>query len=216
MTAPTQAAGDCPLATTRVTGCLIVLILILLLPSCATGSPPATATATADGPQSLTGVEALDLIIAAAMTNDVAEIRPFLAFVQSRCTRSEGLGGPPRCRDNEPAGTPVTVFPFLGPEGHFLRQDELEGWQGMDVSSMHAVYEVSGAAFRDENYPAGDYAIVFLSDPDAMTLVTLQVRQERVVRIDFSFGDPPQIRPEDVARYLVAPASPTSMPGGPP
>jgi hypothetical protein len=34
---------------------------------------------------------------------------------------------------------------------------------------------------------------------------TLQVRDGRIVRVDYYFGAEPRIRPEDVDRYLVAP-----------
>jgi len=42
---------------------------------------------------------------------------------------------------------------------------------------------VSESAYSDENYPAGEYALVFLGKPEVPTPVTLQVRQGRIVRI---------------------------------
>ena len=106
----------------------------------------------------------------------------------------------------EPRGTAVDVLPVLGPgEGSFLRESEMNSWVGPTLARLYAAYRVSGAAYSDENYPAGEYALVFLGDGASLAAVTLQVRHGRVVRIDYGAGWPPQISPEAVDEYLVSP-----------
>ncbi|MBK8616889.1 MAG: hypothetical protein IPN96_07205 [Anaerolineales bacterium] len=119
-----------------------------------------------------TGVLELDRIIGAALRGDTDELKSLMKFDQVECTVTEGLGGPPKCMDGEQAGTMVEVFPILDIEGHFLRKADLESWNGLNVSALAAVYEVSDAAYSDENYPAGQYAIVFIG-ADENTSVTL-------------------------------------------
>jgi hypothetical protein len=88
----------------------------------------------------------------------------------------------------------VEVLPFLGAEGHFIRRADINRLDGLDAAALFAVYEVSESAYSDENYPAGEYALVFLGKPEVPTPVTLQVRQGRIVRIDYGFAHPPEIR----------------------
>jgi hypothetical protein len=106
--------------------------------------------------------------------------------------------------ENESEGHPVAVLPILGPEGHFLRQTELENWTGLAVTKLYAVYQVAEGAYSSANYPAGEYAIVFIGRPE-ITTVTLQVSAGKIVRIDYGIGNPPDINENDVAKYLLSP-----------
>ena len=47
---------------------------------------------------------------------------------------------------------------------------------------------------------------MFLDEEDKLA-VTLQVKRGKIVRIDFGFAYPPEIREEDVARFLISPES---------
>ena len=184
---------------------VVMATIFVLLSACASGqTEPVVDTPV---PQNQTGVAELDAIIAAALGGDLEKLRSFLGFTQTTCTFAEGLGGPPRCLDSEQEGTPVEVLPFLGPEGHFVRNDDIESWEGVDVSEVFAVYQVSERAYSEANYPAGEYAIVFVSSPENQTSVTLQVQEGRIVRIDYGFGYPPAIREDDVVKYLVSPVN---------
>jgi len=117
------------------------------------------------------------------------------------------LGGPPKCLAGEADGTLVEVLPILSSEGTFLKKSDLDTWK-LNVSELYAVYQVSDKAFSDENYPAGEYALVFVGDADAPTSITLQVRDGGIVRVDYGFSYPPEISPDLVERYLIEPGSP--------
>jgi hypothetical protein len=182
---------------------VILITIIVLLSACTSlQTEPNKASTT---PQNQTGVAELDRIIAIALKGNVVELRSILGFTQTKCTFADGLGGPPKCLDGEQEGTPVEVLPFLGPEGYFVRKADIGSWKGVNMSELFAVYQVSDMAFSDENYPAGEYAIVFIGDPENKTSITLQIRQGRIVRIDNGFGYPPEIRQDAVIRYLVPP-----------
>jgi hypothetical protein len=153
---------------------------------------------------SSTGVLELDKIVDAALRGDKDELKSLMKFNQVKCTLAEGLGGPPKCLAGEQDGTVVEVFPILDSEGYFLRKADLENWNGLDVSALFAVYEVSASAYSDENYPAGQYAIVFIG-ADQVTSWTLQVEQGNIVRMDHGFEFPPSIPDGNVLRFLIEP-----------
>lgn len=180
-----------------------LLFLFLLLSACGTPSPqPAASTPT---PSASTGLPELDSIVATTLSGDVDELRALLGYTMLRCTLAQGLGGPPRCAAGEPEGTPVEVLPLLGPEGTFIRRADIDEWAGLQVSDFLAAYEVSPAAFSDQSYPAGEYALVFEGAPQRPTTITLQIRQGRIVRIDYGMGEARGIRAENVERFLVHP-----------
>ncbi|UYN90353.1 MAG: hypothetical protein KIT08_03720 [Anaerolineales bacterium] len=152
-----------------------------------------------------TGIAELDSIIEIALSGDAAQLRSLIEFTPAYCTNAEGLGGPPKCLPDEAEGAMVEVLPFLGAEGNFIRRSDIESWNGVQIESLYAVYEVSDAAYSDENYPRGEYALVFLTDRGAS--ITLQVTKGRIVRIDYGFMAPPVIDQNTVVRYLVEPAN---------
>ncbi len=166
-----------------------------------TPSPPAPAF---HDPETRTGVGDVDRIIDVVLEGDSEKIKDALTLTVTGCTRADGLGGPPKCREGEPEGTPVEVLPFLGPEGNFLRRDELDEWPGIEVAGLYAVYLVSEAAYSDENYPAGEYAVVFL-DASEVTHIALQVVEGGIVRIDYIFGDSLDTRLERDAEEILLP-----------
>ena len=132
-----------------------------------------------------TGVADVDVVIAAVESADPQQVRDLIRFTTVACTKADGLGGPPKCQDNEADETPVDVLPFLGPEGHFLRKAELSNFPGVSVIGIYAAYKVSETAYSEEAYPAGEYAIVFKggeNQPD----VVFQVR-DGIVRIDYIY-----------------------------
>lgn len=131
-----------------------------------------------------TGVEEIDRILDAS--GDVRKLRALIAFTPAKCTEQEGLGGPPKCLPGEKEGTSVEVLPFLGPEGYFLRKSEIENWPGFEISGIYAIYKVSSKAYSDENYPAGQYAILFLGKED-QPAISLRVKDGQIVRVDYVF-----------------------------
>ncbi len=163
-------------------------ILALALFACAPVTP--TAQVVAPTPQgefhpltTRTGLADVDRVIAAVAGSDAEVLRSLIQFTNTKCTTAEGLGGPPKCREGEAEGIPVEVLPFLGPEGHFLRKDEIGNWAGVDAAGLYAVYEVSPAVTYEENYPAGKYAIM-LVDKKNQAVISLRVDNGKIVRVD--------------------------------
>jgi hypothetical protein len=184
---------------------LVTLVSVITLMA-ACNAMPSQATPL---PQGQTGVSELDTIISTVLNGSTADLLPLLEFTQTSCTFAEGLGGPPKCLYGEKEGTPVQVLPFIGPgEGSFIRKQDIGSWPGVEVSELYAAYQASDTVYTEKDYPAGEYALVFV-DSNRQGILTLQVRGGRVVRIDYRFGYPPQIPQEDVVNYLIHPSSTT-------
>jgi hypothetical protein len=151
-----------------------------------------------------TGLDGVDQIIDIILAGNSSEFSQRVRFTTSACTHEMALGGPEKCREGEAEGTLVEVLPFLGPEGQFLRRDEINEWQGIDVAGLHAVFRVSDQAYSSKDYPAGEYGIVFRTK-DPQTIVTLQVENGRILRVDSSFGTPPELNFERDAAEIILP-----------
>ena len=59
-------------------------------------------------------------------------------------------------------------------------------------AGLYAVYRVSDEAYSHKDYPAGEYGIVFRTKSPHF-IVTLQVENGSILRIDSDFGTPPEI-----------------------
>ena len=171
-----------------------------------------------------TGLDEVDQIIDIVLAGDMNEFRQRIRFTTSGCTHVMALGGPEKCREGEAEGTLVEVLPFLGSEGSHLRRDEINEWQGIDVAGLYAVYRVSDEAFSSQDYPAGEYGIVFRTKYP-QDLVTLQVENGSILRIDSTFilqidsdiGIPPELNFERNAEELILlPPNIAECPGAPP
>ena len=150
------------------------------------------------------GIDELDQIIQIVLDGDMVALRSLIQFTQAGCTFEDGLGGPPKCEDGEHEAETLEVLPFLGPEGHFIRKENIDSWVGIDASDLYAVYLVSDSAYSDPLYPSGKYAIAFINEAGFM-ITTLQIVEGQIVRVDSTMGAPPMIRPDDVDRYIIAP-----------
>jgi len=183
---------------------ILILLCLGLFGSGCTTQPQETAQIAAT-PGEITGIPDLDHIVQIVLNGSVDEQRYLIEFSEMGCTFADGLGGPPKCNASEAEGTPVEVLPFLGPEGHMIRKADINTWEGLNVKGLFAAYQVSNMAYSDENYPAGDYALVFLDAGSPETKITLQIKNGQIVRIDYRFGNPPTINQDEVAKYLVMP-----------
>lgn len=143
-----------------------------------------------------TGNTDVDAVIAAVESGDPKQLQDLIRFTPIPCTKAEGLGGPPKCEAGEAEGTPLAVLPFLGPEGHFMREADLAGFPGVSVIGIHAVYKLSESAYSDESYPAGEYAVAFTGDENQPDVV-IHIRGG-IVRIDYLY--PPTSLDETVLR----------------
>jgi hypothetical protein len=155
-------------------------------------------------PDTQSGVEVVDRVVDIVMSGNLEDLRGIIKFTLTGCTNADGLGGPPKCRDGEAEGTLVEVLPFMGSEGHFIHREDIEGWPGVEVVGLYAVYRVSEEAFSDDNYPASEYGIVFIHK-DKHGTVTLQVQEGSIVRIDYHFGYPPEIDLDRDAEEVILP-----------
>jgi hypothetical protein len=154
-----------------------------------------------------TGLDGVDQIIDIILAGNRSEFRQRVRFTTSACTHEMALGGPEKCEEGEAEGTLVDVLPFLGAEGSHLRRDELSSWQGIDVAGLHAVYRVSDEAYSSMDYPVGEYGIAFRTK-DPHTIVTFQVENDRILRVDSSFGTPPELNfDRDAAEIILPPPS---------
>jgi hypothetical protein len=155
-------------------------------------------------PDVQTGLDEVDQVINTVLEGDINEIRERIKFTTAGCTHVDGLGGPPKCNEDESEGTMVEVLPILGSEGHFIRRSEIHEWQGIDVTGLYAVYLVSENAFTDKDYPAGAYGIIFRTKMPNF-IVIYQVENGSIVRIDSRVGSPPDINFEREAEEFILP-----------
>jgi hypothetical protein len=173
-----------------------------------------------------TGLDEVDQIIDIVLAGDMTEFRKKVKFTTSGCTHVMALGGPVNCREGEAEGTPVEVLPFLGAgEGSQVRRDDLNNWQGIDAAGLYAVYRVSGEAYSSKDYPTGEYGIAFRTK-DPHTIVTLQVENGSILRVDSTFippndnnlNIPPEVNFERDAQEIILtpPITDTGCPGAPP
>jgi len=150
-----------------------------------------------------TGIEEIDIILAAVESGDPQELHTLFSFTRTACMTVHALGGPPPCREGEAEGTVVEVLPSLGPEGSFMRKDEIGNWQGLGAVGLYAVYRVSDRAYSDEYYPKGDYGIILVGGENRSNFV-LQVSHEGIVRIDYPAALD-EILARDASEVILAP-----------
>ncbi len=155
----------------------------------------------------MTQIEEIDLILAAVASGDAQAVRNLFGFSTIACkTVVNALGGPPPCRAGEKEGAMVEVLPFLGPEGSYLRKDEVSNFPGLNVTGVYAIYQVSETAYSEENFPKGDYAIM-LTAPENLPNIVLQIKNGQIVRIDYAF-DPASVETilqRDAANFVLPP-----------
>jgi hypothetical protein len=143
-----------------------------------------------------TGIADIDAVLAAVESGDPQQLRDLVHITTVVCTKAEGLGGPPKCMQNEAEGTLVKGLPILGPEGQFLREWEISKFPGVYVIGLYAVYGVSDSAYSEEAYPAGEYAAMFKAAENQPNVV-IQIRGG-IVRIDYLY--PPISLDETIQR----------------
>jgi hypothetical protein len=173
---------------------ILFLLFLILASAC---SSPSNQT-------NITNIPELDHVIETVLHGDKSDLDSIIAYTQTQCVHAEGLGGFPKCRQDEAEGTRVEVLPFLGPEGSFIRKEDMGSWEGLKISQLFSVYENSDTVYSDPNYPAGEYAIVF-TGKDGQASVTLQIRDGKIVRIDHAVHTTPNIRMEDVKKFIIPP-----------
>ena len=179
----------------------LAILLILGIASCAPVTPATQATESSEQPESAepyhpltaqTGIEGIDQVLEAVASGDPQSLRSLIEFTEAVCTRQDGLGGPPKCREGEAEGTPVEVFSFLAGEGSFIRKEDIRDWPGIAAAGIYAVYEVNTAVISSEQYsPLGKYVILFGSGEN-QPAVALRIGERGIVRVDTIFDPSPE------------------------
>jgi hypothetical protein len=165
----------------------VLLLSITFLAACSSPTPVATEGYPLD---TRTGLSDVDPVLAAVASGDPEELRSLIQYTSAPCTRMDGLGGPPKCREGEAEGTMLEVLPYLGSEGSFIRKSEIADWPGIDAAALYGVFGVGEKARREEYYLPGEYVAFFLQK-DNKGGVALHITDGRVVRVDSMFTGSP-------------------------
>lgn len=154
----------------------------------------------------VTGNAELDVVLAAVAQGNPEDLIGLFRYTKTACKTVNALGGPPPCREGEAEGTVVEVLPFLGPEGSYLRKDEVANFPGLNVIGLLAIYRVPAAAFSDVNFPAGEYAIMYIG-AENLPAVVLQITNGKIVRIDYIFVYPEydEFLPKEAKDFVLPP-----------
>ncbi|MEO8358131.1 MAG: hypothetical protein ABI621_19680 [Chloroflexota bacterium] len=192
---------------------IVLFVLVSLLAGACSSVATSTPVSDLSGGYPLstkTGVEVVDNVLAAVASGNTDELRSLIQYTTAPCTTADGLGGPPKCNEGEPHGQTLQVLPFLGSEGSFIRQNEIGNWDGIDATAVYAVYRVSEGARREEYYPPGEYAVIFLGPPNELG-VSVRIGSKGIVRIDSLFDTSPEalklVIERDASEVILAPKS---------
>ncbi|MCK5429309.1 MAG: hypothetical protein KAI94_07550 [Anaerolineales bacterium] len=153
-----------------------------------------------------TGIEEVDRLVEAILSNQVDARRALVHFAEVGCTTADGLGGPPKCEPAEQDGTPVEVLPILGTEGHHVRRASIDRALSFNVEGLYAIYLVPEDVWQDESYPAGEYGLVFILFDNPFPM-TVHVKEGGIVRLDFHTGITPAEVIEPKGGELILPAA---------
>jgi hypothetical protein len=151
-------------------------------------SPPTEAAPRLHPPDARTGNPPLDAVIDAILAHDITARRELTRLTVVGCTHADGLGGPPKCREDEAEGTPLEVLPILGGEGHHVRAEDIDQALGFQVEGLYAVFEFSDDVYDSVDYPAGEVGLLFLQSGPPFPL-TVHVADGAIVRLDYDIGD---------------------------
>ncbi len=173
---------------------IVALVLLSIVAACVpvngtdvleVGVEPATAT---DSHQAVK--DELQPILRAMLGGVVDEQISFIQYARIPCATAAGLGGPPPCPAGAAEGTKVEVLPTIGSEGSYVTPENMETFLSNSlVKSLYAVYRVTPNPNLEPYIPEGEYAMLFERDKNDISLpVILQVRDGKVVRMDFRFG----------------------------
>ena len=147
------------------------------------------------------GDAAIDAVISALETGDRQAIARLLRFETVGCTHALGIGGPPKCGQDDAEGTPFQVLPNSGCEGGWWLGPELQTIQVLSRfvktysgASLSAVYRPPVSVQRRYT---GEYIIVYVRDTGfGRAALVIGVTDGRIV----STGSGCDTKPEDILR----------------
>lgn len=136
-----------------------------------------------------TGIDAVDAIVAAALSGDARALEETVRYSSIPCEAPpRSLGGPPECEPGEAQGTKVDVLPVAQCEGHFLRGEQVgESLKTLVLSEprLYAVYRAP------KSWERGEYAVVFsVQGPERAAFgQSLVIEDGRLVEVDFGCAE---------------------------
>lgn len=158
------------------------------------------------------GVLGLGEIVAAIKSGNKTNIASFIKFGEFPCTKRDGLGGPPKCKDSEAGGTIVEVLPVIDGEGTHIRKESADLKNIVKPGTYYGQYRVTEEFFSDAYFPKGKHAIIITHDSAPMFIYSiLHVTDGKIVRIDGRFGELSLKGLEQIETY-----TPTSADNAPP
>lgn len=150
-------------------------------------------------PDTRVDVPVLDAIIQAVTTHDAERLQDLIHFSSMGCTHTLGMGGPPKCLEEEAEGTLVEGLPVLAAEGWYWRREEVDTIVRSILADqpphLYAVYRQTHETITDSHWLPAQYGIVF-ANPSGY-LHALMVDDVGVVRL-YSSGE----SPDDLARFF--------------
>jgi hypothetical protein len=169
----------------------LITALVLLLSACATAPSPTPEPAQNDAPATYhpldtrTQIEEIDAVLQAVASGDPKQMVVLFGYTRTACMSVvNALGGPPQCRAGEADGTTVEVLPVLSGEGTFIHADEADEFRGLQVIGIHSIFRNSPTAYVEENFPAGEFTILFIGEGN-LTGVALRIDAGKIVRLDY-------------------------------
>ncbi|HAV78596.1 MAG TPA: hypothetical protein DCX53_14705 [Anaerolineae bacterium] len=151
----------------------------------------------------------LQPIMEAVYSDTLEGTLALMQFVEISCANVEGLGGPPPCPEGVAEGTLLEVFPTLSSHGALVSREEFTNMLlNLQVKNLYAVYLEEPNPNAEPNYQPGEYAMLFERELNDMPIpVVLQVKDGRIVRIDYHIGISPEemLKGISVEKVLVSP-----------
>ena len=193
---------------------IVMTVLLVLVSACApargtdvleVGIEPATATNSNQAVK-----DELKPIMEAMFSGMTDDTLALLQFVKVPCANIDGLGGPPPCPEGVAEGTPLEVFPTLSSHGSLVSREEITNMLATSllVKDLYAVYIEEPNPNAESYYQPGEYAMLFDREMNDMPIpVTLQVKDGRIVRIDYHIGTSPEemLKGIPVEKVIVSP-----------
>lgn len=166
------------------------------------------------GPETRTGIAAIDPILVSVLAADTKDVESRLAYVDVPCTSFNAIPGP-ECPPGAIAGTSVPAFPLTSCESTYERKDAIgpvvEGFVATGLA-LFAVYRVDGSKAGD--VAPGDFGLVFVDprptpgDAGAIMVAVTADTAGKIVRWASSCGatDPREFMDErPVSDYVLPP-----------
>jgi hypothetical protein len=156
-----------------------------------------------------TGIREIDKLITIVLGNDTEEKVAQVQFSTAGCTKVMGLGGAPKCKEDQGEGTLVDYVPVLGPgEGSTILPEKIVGLLDFQVESIYAAYRRVNRPITDHYYAPGTYGLVFTTSPEEQATQYILVHANddgQIVRLDYLPWKPDELIEKEAGQLLILP-----------